>query len=249
MRETLDHFLRTLININLRSIKNANLVVGDQKLILLAVKWSFIIEYANSIMVLLRTENEQPIFGLLRSMVESYVDFRNLMTIPDYEKSLEIENAQQREKQLKYRDRASEHPLVKIFFPSESAIDQEKLDIAKIKKVATEQNIKSLKIIDKFQKAQMEPEYYTIYSHLSSQTHGNLLKLLDKKFNVNNGTAKIRVFTEVDDLTLSPLIDMTAGILASCVEAISNYRPGMLRTNIRRLKLIVKTYRERIQSF
>ncbi|PJZ41762.1 hypothetical protein CH370_10055 [Leptospira kmetyi] len=247
MKDELDSFLGRLINISIRSIKNANVQANDRLSILILLKWSFIIEYAIAILTLLRTEKEQPIFSLLRSMIEAYVDIRNLISIPGYDKSLELENAQMREKQLNYKKRNENHDLIKIFFPSDEKAEQEKYEIKKLKEEASLTNIKTYKLLEKFQNAQMEAEYYTIYIRLSHESHANLMNLLTKKLNIREESTKINVFSEIDDLALSPLIDTAAGILASTIERTSKFKTGLLRTSLKRLDKIVKASRAKIE--
>ena len=120
---------------------------------------------------------------LLRSMLEAYVDLLNLAANPTYGYTLELGHIKEWLKILHEAKTGKNEYLMAI---SEAPDLDERIAEWTRKKIALEsRGIRSLRIEQKFQRADMEREYRSQYNSLCCDAHNNLRALVDRHIEMN----------------------------------------------------------------
>lgn len=149
----------------------------------LVALYGSIIELTGGLIVLVDRRLITGVPVLLRSILEAYVDFRNLASNPTYGYSLELGHIKEWLKILQEAKTGKNEYLLEISQAPD--LDQRIAEWTR-KKIALEaRGYRSLKIEQKFQRAEMEKEYRSQYNSLCCDAHNNLRALVDRHIEID----------------------------------------------------------------
>lgn len=183
-----------------------------------------IIELSSSLKPLYLSEHYSSVPIILRSLLEAYVDLDNLSKDPKYGYSLELSYL---EESLKFLKEAKSDQNIYMTIIAEKPnldvrIDNFKKEIATLKS----KGYKNINKLKKFQKANLENEYRTIYNMLCCAAHNNYRSLRDRHMSSNNGKIKVEYFKKPDFEELEIWFGVTCEILLRASFSIH----GLLKT-------------------
>ena len=170
-----------------------------------------IIEFSSTIKELYTSGHHSAIPIILRSMMEAFVDLKNLCQDPKYGYSLTINS---RNESLRFLKAAKENPQVyselKARDPDfEQHIISLKNEVDDLKNKGN----KALNIRDKFEKVCMAHEYQTTYSMLCTATHNDMRSLIERHMVIDSDTVSLEIFKEEDIDTLYELFGIASELL------------------------------------
>jgi hypothetical protein len=139
-----------------------------------------LIEYSDSLIYLVENEKNIAVPIIFRSLLEAFVDFKNLANDRKYGYHMEAVYSKE---WLKVIEEASKHNNAFLSAISEDTMlaDQirgHKDDLEKLKKDGYE----PLNQFEKFEMAGMIEEYRSIYNFVCSHSHNNIRSLIDRFF-------------------------------------------------------------------
>ena len=164
---------------------------------------------------------------LLRSAVEAHLDFVNLAKDRCYGYRLRSSELKEWIKLLE-ESMDGKNPFLKEIseFPNTNEIlnnwEQEKQDLKS-------KGYKPLSVYDKFDKADLEPIYRSVYNILCCHSHNNLRALQARHVNISKemDDFSVELYPPINFDRILPYIDNFCGILISATEAIHH----LLETN------------------
>lgn len=153
---------------------------------------------------------------VLRTALEAYVDLKNLVDDPDYadnmkaswhrERSRVLENAARRGTANPYLEDLAHNPDLADGLQEARAAMQRLKDRGR----------PPLKVWERFQKANEEDRYESVYAHLCQHSHNNLNALAGRHLVQDaEGAAQVAFFQPIDDNDLQMYADTLAGIVAN----------------------------------
>jgi hypothetical protein len=156
---------------------------------------------------------------VLRSMLESFADLRNLLRDPNYQKRMEVTVAEQ---WLRLIESAREEPA-NPYLEGVREADQERDLLAhfqdRVRELGAEGAV-SLRPWQRLQVAGLLHEKVAIYGRLCSETHGDLSSLLRRHIVEESGLPRVQLYGRVDGAEFLPLIDTAAAILLSATSEV-----------------------------
>lgn len=179
------------------------------------------IELFTTMRILIVNNCSAGIYQLLRSLMEANVDFINMLNDKDY---VQYIRAAQIAEQIGIMDCSQRgNPFFEGI--SESPVFEEEYERLKQEqeKLKT-QKFTPLLIQDKFKKAGMVAEFWSVYKTLCSETHNNLNALNGRylRLNPDKRDYKIELFTPIDFDHLLPYLDSMCAVIVSATESIHN---------------------------
>jgi hypothetical protein len=183
-----------------------------------------ILELSSSLRPLYLSEHYSSVPIILRSLLEAYVDLENLSKDPKYGYSLELSYLEEILKFLK-EAKSDQNIYMTIIAQKpdlDNRVDDFKTKIATLKG----KGYKNLDKFKKFQKANLENEYRTIYNMLCCAAHNNYRSLRDRHMSFNNGRIKVEYFKKPDFEELENCFGVTCEILVRASFSIH----GLLKT-------------------
>ncbi|MCF8078928.1 MAG: DUF5677 domain-containing protein [Desulfobacterales bacterium] len=164
---------------------------------------------------------------LLRSAVEAHLDFVNLLENHTYGYMLRASELKEWIKLLK-ESKGGLNPFLKDIsdFPdTEKTLEkweQEQEDLQK-------KGYRALSVYEKFDRANLEPVYRSVYNILCCYSHNNLRALKDRHVNISEklNDFEVDLYSPIDYERILPYVDNCCGILIPATETIHH----LLETN------------------
>jgi len=149
-----------------------------------------LIEYSDSLICFVEIERSIAIPVVFRSLLEAYVDFKNLSEDKTYGYHMEASNVAQSFKFLKEADKNNNEYLALIASHQSFLITEIERLNTKCKELKkngylNDKNYPVLKICEKFKMAGMTQEYNSIYKHLCTHSHNNIDSFAARFFVIN----------------------------------------------------------------
>lgn len=142
-----------------------------------------ILEYSESLIYLAENKKYISIPVVFRSLLEAYVDFKNLAEDKSYGNNMEAAFANDWLKVFKEASKETNPYLARIssdpLFEKQVEEQQQKLDDLR------EKGYQVLTIFQKFKKADMLDEYRSIYNLTCSYSHNNIRSFIERFFRIN----------------------------------------------------------------
>jgi hypothetical protein len=142
-----------------------------------------LIEYSDSLICLVENEKSIAIPLIFRSLLEAYVDFKNLAENQTYGYYMDASNAKQ---WIKFLEEASKNKNAYLALtasePNLTTVIQEQNTLLSERSA---KGYKPLSIFEKFEKAGMTEEYKSIYNNLCTYSHNNINSFTERFFVIN----------------------------------------------------------------
>lgn len=159
-----------------------------QHLYLIALYGS-IIELCGCLITLIDKKMWTGVPSLCRSMLEVFIDLKNLCESEDYANFMQASFHDQFLKKLK-EAKKGENPYfsdLSCHKDLDSMIHLHEQELS----VLTDGGYRPLRVIERFEKAGFVNMYRSIYSSLSSHTHSNISALIDRHYNIQDEELKV----------------------------------------------------------
>lgn len=165
-----------------------------------------IIDLASSVLALFQSRDVAGIPHLVRGQLEAFADLRNLSAIPNYVRNMEAAYFNGFARVLRGIVRES--------------IDQKGIsDVSETLKLAEgklaqlkNQGANVLNIFDRFSKAELTSEYYSVYSYLCTHAHNNISALEARHIDKSKKPYQLLILLDDIDVELSLIIDLSLKI-------------------------------------
>lgn len=165
---------------------------------------------------------------ILRSFVEAYIDFKNVILHPEYKEQMIAQHLNEKKRMLvNARDERNEYlKHIHDISDYEEEIDKVYEELRNLKK----KKIYPMSIAKRFKQAKATDLYNSIYAYLSSFSH-NILSALEAR-HIEKSDGSINVFIFKADPNAKHFFDALSGILTdACIsiqELIKNGDEGLL---------------------
>ncbi len=200
-----------------------------------------IYENCTSSMILLKKNMYTAVTVLFRNILEAHIDLINIIQDENYYKDMAVSYLKERNKILKSACDKKENRFIeelkniedicKKYQESKDEFDDLINDGAKV-----------LTIIEKFEKAESEDLYLSIYNLLCQETHNNVISLSSRHF--NEDTLGVEIFKKIDESKILPYVDSMMGVLVKSCELISNLLDTEYDKNLNIAKEILEHFRK-----
>lgn len=202
-----------------------------------------LIELMGSACILIEEDIGVGIPILLRSAIEAHIDFSNLADDRTYGYSLRVSELKEWIKLLK-ASKDGKNPFLKDI----SDFSETEKTLAKWEQEQEElenKGYKPLLIYEKFDKANLEPVYRSLYNMLCCYSHNNLRALKSRHVNILNGLNdfNVELYPSIDYSRTLPFIDCFCGILFQATETIHKILETDCIEDIKELRDAFKKHR------
>lgn len=170
-----------------------------------------IVELSSSIKELYVAGHYSAIPVVLRTILEAFVDLRNLCKNPKYGYSLTINSSKESIKFLKAAK--DDKNVYAEMIARDPNIDKEISDYEKQVESLKHKGSKGLNIREKFDEAGMLDEYLTIYNMLCASTHNDIRALRARHIVIEKGSFSLEIFKHEDSESLYEFLGITSELL------------------------------------
>ncbi len=222
-QEVIDH-LHQIVEISRDSIlkqKSINKEIND---LYITAFYSTIVDYAQSIVGSLKTDDLIGIPPAFRSLFEAHIDLLNLCKYEKYHKVLYSIHLWERINMLEATFKNPENPYFKDTIENiddrGNVINEYREELDSLKKEIShfEGNLRQIKT--RFKLADLEEVYHGIYKVLCQDSHNDLLRLENRHFTKGEDGLIISMKTNWDFYDVSPHILTTISILKMSLEKV-----------------------------
>jgi hypothetical protein len=171
-----------------------------------------LIELSGALIVVADKQAFVGIKPIARTILETYVEFKNLREKREYGNHLE---ASYHDQWLKiYKSAKSGNPYLSAIAADEAlegTMADSKTQLDELK----EKGFNPLNIFQRFERAGMEDEYRSIYNFLSNESHSNIRSLIDRHIEINADTKDFHIvfYRERDIEEFDHYLTMAAGFM------------------------------------
>jgi Family of unknown function (DUF5677) len=177
-----------------------------------------IIELSSSVILLIDNRGSSAIPIVFRSLLEAYVDFKNLMKDSSYNQFMQAAYLSEWCKILKEASKKANRFLGKL--ASDVGLGNVAAGQLEALKDLETRGFKPLNHFERFKRAGMEDEYRSIYNQVCSQSHNNLRALIDRHIDMNEDDFHVILFKEKKPSELSSYVLSTSEILIGASQEI-----------------------------
>lgn len=179
------------------------------------------LEHASSMLLVAKSDVKTAVPILLRSLLEAFVDLRNLCQNARYGYTLQADQEKDWLKFLKEAERGTNQYLAKV-----AAAPDLKENIAKHEQqlqAMKDKGAEELKIRDKFERAGLLEEYTTIYRELCTHSHNTLRALRGRHVEKNGGDYDVVFFRTQTLDDIDHYIGMACTLLMRATHEVHNF--------------------------
>lgn len=200
-----------------------------------------LIELSGSFLILL---NERGLIGvpsIYRTFLETYVEFRNLLTDKTYGYHMEAQYNDQWLKLFKEAVKGTNPYLKSIEGVSDlpQKIEEMEKELTNLK----DKGYKTLLVRDRFERAGMLNEYYSMYNMLSTDTHGNIRALIKRHIEIKGADFDIVFYKDEPIAEFLSYIDSTCGMLVYASIGIHELLNSEVLSEVKALKEDLENWR------
>lgn len=200
-----------------------------------------LIELSSAFLILLIEGGKIGVPSLFRTILETYVEFHNLLKDKTYGYHMEAQYNDQWLKLLRESAKGT-NPYLKYFteLPDLSEnIDRMEKELAALKL----KGYMPLKVRDRFDKADMLNEYYSIYNLLSADTHGNIRSLVSRHIEIKGSDFDIVLYNDTPIEEFLWYIDLTCGLLVQSAIGIHELLNSEVLSEVKALEKDIEAWR------
>ena len=181
-----------------------------------------------------------PIF---RSILEAYVQFKNLNENAKYRYHMEAAYHEQWLKVLR-EALTKPNPYLKEISEREDLDSQIKDHEAELNSLKAKRYF-PLKIFQRFERAGMEDEYRSLYNFLSNDAHSNIRALVSRHLEIDKNDFHVVYYKDEPLESFVTYLDSTAGLLVDASIKIHNFFDTGLQEDIEKLSKELNEIREK----
>lgn len=182
--------------------------------------YATLIEHTGAIAILARTEKRASSMAVFRTLLEAYVDFKNLLEDKAY---LDFIYAQHHKKwgQILRRSKEGNPYLLPIARRADldSAIAEHEAGLRRLKA----KGIKPLRVDERFSKAGLREVYEAVYAHASGSAHNDLSSLIRRHITVGESDFGLAVYKPTTPVDFHTVLDSTARIVLGASQQVHSY--------------------------
>lgn len=182
-------FLKTVHDESIRLLENIRFDKTHPWHLYLVALYCTLIELTDSIITLIESKKRTGVPPLFRSMLEAYVELKNLHDKPQYGYHMQASYFDQWLKILKEAKEKPNPYLKDIAGLNNLDSEIEKYEASLLSLKA--KGYSPLNVFDRFQKAKMVPEYRSLYNFLSNDAHSNISALVDRHIAVHGNDFRV----------------------------------------------------------
>ena len=165
-----------------------------------------IVDLSSAVAALLKSHDVAGIPHLVRGQLEAYADLRNLKADPKYVGNMEAAYCAEVERVLRAVTREG---FDQTGIPDVAGnLKVARARIAELKKAGAT----ALKVADRFRKANLITEYYSVYAYLCSHSHNNVTALEERHIDKSAEPHQLRILLDEIDADLAILIELSLKI-------------------------------------
>ncbi|TAL23730.1 MAG: hypothetical protein EPN94_08825 [Nitrospirae bacterium] len=180
--------------------------------------YASIIEFSSTLKDLYQSGHHSAIPIILRSILEAFVDLKNLCKDPKYGYSLTINSNKESLKFLKAaKDNQDVYAELVAHDPD---VDQHINDFEKEVNSLKNKGNKGVSIKDKFEKGGMAYEYQIIYSMLCAATHNDIRALRTRHMVINEDSFSLEIFKKEDVDTIYESFGIASELLLRATDEV-----------------------------
>ena len=170
-----------------------------------------LIEFSGSMLICLDKGGKISVPTIFRSILETYVEFKNLAADRKYGYCMEANYADQTLKILREAQKGKNPYLADIGKHPEllKSIARLETELKNLKKKGYE----PLRVLERFKRAGMEDEYRSMYNLLSTEAHSNISALISRHLEIDAGTFDVVYYKDEPVESFLPYIDTTNALL------------------------------------
>jgi hypothetical protein len=180
-----------------------------------------IIELSGCLITLIEKKMWTGVPTIFRSILEAFVDLRNLQATAEYGYYMQASYHSQWLKLIKEAKKGNNPFLSKVAqsrkLDSEISGHEKELSALKAK------GYKPLFVIDRFKKAGLINEYKSIYNSLSNDAHSNISALIDRHYEIEGDNFRVVYYKDKPIEDTVTYIDSTAGVLVNSTGLVHEY--------------------------
>lgn len=170
-----------------------------------------LVEMAGSLVTLIDKKHRTGVPPVCRAFLEAYVDLKNLYENADYVYHMDARNYEQSIKMLK-EAKKNPNPYLKSISEMENrdeVIQKLEQNLADLKK----KGFNPLNVFQRFERANMEDAYHSLYNILSSYAHNNISALVDRHLEINKDDFTVVYYKDEPLEGFLTYLDSMAGLL------------------------------------
>jgi len=235
-------FLKNLHNKCIDFSKNIIFYKEDIRQLYLMGFYGSIIELSGCLIVLVDNKYWTGVTPLFRSMLETYVEFINLYASEEYCFYMEASFHNQWLKILE-NAKINRNPFlsdIAKFDDLDLQIIEHKNKLSSLKK----KDYHPLNIFQRFEKAEMQNEYESIYKFASDHAHSNINALIDRHYEISGDNLKVVFYRDKTDESIVTYIDSISGLLVDATEKTHLFFKTGLESKIMEIRLSFNKLRE-----
>lgn len=180
-----------------------------------------LIELVGCILILIKNNAKLGVPSLVRTFLETYVEFHNLVRDPKYGYYIEASHLKEWIKLLRVAREGNNPYLAEILTLDDlnSIISDNEKQFNELKK----SNYKPLTIFEKFKRANMVEEYQSIYNFLCTESHSNKRALISRHADIMDNDYELVFYKNYPNERYLQYFDSCAGLLVSATIDIHDY--------------------------
>lgn len=207
----------------------------------LVALYGSLIELSGSLLILLNEGGKIGVPSIFRTFLETYVEFHNLLKDKTYGFHMEAQYNDQWLKLLKEAAKGS-NPYLKLIAELPDLLQK----IAKMERELADLKAKGyspLLVRDRFDRAGMLNEYYSMYNMLSTDTHGNIRALISRHIEIKGADFEIVFYKGEPVEEFLSYIDSTCGVLVHAAIGIHELLNSELLSEVKALEKDIEAWR------
>lgn len=177
----------------------------------LVALYGTLIELTGSIITLIERNHRTGVPPIFRSVLEAFVEFKNLHEDTEYSYYMDSSYLNQWIKVLK-EAKTKSNPYLKSVSEIENIDEQIQKDKQELT-ILRKKKYHPLKVFERFERAGMENEYRSLYNFLSNDAHSNIRALISRHIEIQGNDFTVTYYKNEPLKSFITYIDSTAGIL------------------------------------
>lgn len=208
----------------------------------LVALYGSLIELSGSLLILLNEGGKIGVPSIFRTFLETYVEFCNLLKDRTYGNYMEAQYSFQWLELLKEAAKAANPYLESI-----SKMPELSQNIDRIEKKLVDlksKGYKPLRVRERFEKAGMRNEYYSMYNLLSTDTHGNIRALIKRHIEIKGADFDIVFYKNEPIEEFLTYIDSTCGMLVHSAIGMHELLGSEVLSEVKALQKSLESWRQ-----
>lgn len=209
----------------------------------LVALYGTLIELAGSLTTLIERKHRTGVPPIFRSILEAFVDLKNLHESAEYVHHMDASYYDQWIKVLK-EAKGKPNPYLKSISEIKNLDEQLKKDEHELTELKKKKYI-PLNVFERFRRAGMEDEYRSLYNFLSNDAHSNIRALISRHVEIHESDFNVVYYKDEPLEGFLTYLDSTAGLLMEASMSIHQFFETDSVVEIERLSKELNVIRSR----